>query len=390
VDVVSRLEDALEAAVALYEIEDEAALKRRYQLGITTHVVVANGRRYDADLLGRLVLSSSPGSRAAMPSEGDARHAVLQAAGARVVPLRDWSAEDERAWRLDAWHTLRVRPRIDARWLRARGLFGGAQGIWVDKVRTQTLEALGVAVSVLHTGRHYADDLDERMVMYHYPETSRPPSRDSNEVQAVKNAAELRLPIFVIADAPGGSRRVELAWVVAADDSARAFLMEFAETEPRHIDFSPPSDDEPFILTGARRRRRVERDVLERDTEFKFRLLRRYEGSCAITGVGVPEVLDGAHVVPVEKGGTDDERNGLLLTATLHRALDANLWALDPRTLQVVTRGRGPTFGELQVTATSLRVNAKPPHRDALDWRYRQFRRKSKEPLDETLEELAL
>jgi putative restriction endonuclease len=54
-----------------------------------------------------------------------------------------------------------------------------------------------VYVSILHTGRHYPDDLSDDGLIYHYPTTHRPPSRDSAEIQATKNTAALSLPIFV-------------------------------------------------------------------------------------------------------------------------------------------------------------------------------------------------
>ena len=48
--------------------------------------------------------------------------------------------------------------------LRSALVYGGAQGIWVDKKKTTdalTTDGHGVTVSMLHTGRHYPDDLSE-------------------------------------------------------------------------------------------------------------------------------------------------------------------------------------------------------------------------------------
>lgn len=389
-ELTSRLEDALEAAIALYEVDDEPALRRRFDAGPTTHVVVRDGRRFDAQLLVRLMLEASHASVVSALRDPDAWQPVLQAAGARVIALREWTTDDERDWRLEAWAAMQSREPIRSSWLRDRALFGGAQGIWVDKQRTRHLAPEGAAVAVLHTGRHYADDLDSAMILYHYPHTSRPPMRDANEIAAVKNAAELRLPLFVITEAPRGARAVRLAWVVAFDDRAEAFLMEFAEAQPAAADFRQPDEDAPFAVTGSRSRRRIERGVADRDPKFKFLVLSRYESACAVTGIAVKDVLDAAHVVPVDKGGTDDPRNGLLLTATLHRALDAHLWAIEPKTLALITRPSGPTLADLHVEAQRLREGALPPHQEALDWRYQRFRKKASESVDEALEELGL
>src|SRR5262249_32280914 len=84
--------------------------------------------------------------------------------------------------------------------LRELSIYGGAQGIWVDKDRTGDIipGGTGVTVSVLHTGQSYADDLAEDCVLYHYPTTRRPRGRDAAEVNATKAVGLLGLPLFVI------------------------------------------------------------------------------------------------------------------------------------------------------------------------------------------------
>jgi hypothetical protein len=54
-------------------------------------------------------------------------------------------------------------------------VYGGAQGIWVDKKNTAKLTSDGedITVSILHTGRHYPDDLSNDGVIYHSPTTDR-------------------------------------------------------------------------------------------------------------------------------------------------------------------------------------------------------------------------
>ena len=60
--------------------------------------------------------------------------------------------------------------------LRRLRLYGGAQGVWVDREKTVSSDFLdGIAVSVLHTGSDYPDEMSERGVRYHYPVTKRPP-----------------------------------------------------------------------------------------------------------------------------------------------------------------------------------------------------------------------
>jgi len=74
--------------------------------------------------------------------------------------------------------------------LRDLGIYGGAQGVWVDKARTSSLteDGTGVTVGLLHTGSSYADDLSDDGVLYHYPSTNRPRGRDLAEIEATKAA----------------------------------------------------------------------------------------------------------------------------------------------------------------------------------------------------------
>jgi len=89
---------------------------------------------------------------------------------------------------------------VEPQRLRQLGIYGGAQGIWVDKRRTSriTPDGAGVAVGLLHTGSSYPDDLSTDGVLYHYPKTERPARRDAAEVDSTKAAGRLGLPVFVI------------------------------------------------------------------------------------------------------------------------------------------------------------------------------------------------
>ena len=71
----------------------------------------------------------------------------------------------ERQRRVDLWYTLAQQDLndIEPQRLRELGIYAGAQGIWVDKTHTASAETGpdGVTVGILHTGRHYPDDLSD-------------------------------------------------------------------------------------------------------------------------------------------------------------------------------------------------------------------------------------
>lgn len=264
--------------------------------------------------------------------------------------------------------------------LRGLGVYGGAQGVWVDKARTGPLTpgGAGVAVGLLHTGSSYADDLADDAVVYHYPTTRRPAGRDAAEVAAVKAAGELGLPVFVVAyPRPGAATRdVALGWVAGHDDRARQFLVLFGERPPAPSPATAADEDAaPFTLAEAPGAVRPERPAPTRPGQqrFKFLVFRRYGPECAACGMALEAVLEAAHLRPKARAGSDDPRNGLVLCATHHRAFDAGLFAVEPGTLALRPRPGGPSLAELRVTRASLAGLARPPHREALAWRWSRW-----------------
>jgi hypothetical protein len=126
--------------------------------------------------------------------------------------MKGITVQEERDRRLWLWadldrNNITTRARPDD--LRQRRVYGGAQGIWIDKHATGQIVGNegGATVSILHTGRHYPDDLSDDGVIYHYPKTLRRGLRDSAEIEATKRAARLELPVFVILPGPTADTR---------------------------------------------------------------------------------------------------------------------------------------------------------------------------------------
>jgi hypothetical protein len=66
------------------------------------------------------------------------------------------------------------------------------------------------------------------------------------------------------------------------------------------------------------------RAILRRQGQpaFRLALLRAYDGKCAVTGCGVVEVLQAAHIIPYRGPATDRVENGLLLRSDIHDLFD--------------------------------------------------------------------
>ena len=283
------------------------------------------------------------------------------------------SIEKERTHRRELLTQLRdlggpkgVNPSV----LRKLGIYGGAQGVWVDKARTSDLteDGFGVTVGLLHTGSSYQDDISEDAVLYHYPDTQRLGRRDNSEIEATKNAKKFHLPVFVITyPTPSSSRRdVRLGWVEEWDDRLAIFLITFSESSTVEV-----QEETPFNLTDkASGSKTTTTQTRPGQMKFKFDCLARYGQECAVCGINVKEMLDAAHIYPKENNGSDDPRNGLILCASHHRAFDAGLFKIHPETLDFHFKDKGSK--DLKITCKSLQHLPSPPHPEALRWHWKE------------------
>lgn len=365
-------------AVAEHDAIGREAFLAKYGFEAARHfAVVVDGLRYDPKAIVGAAHQYGNGRplRTDEFSGGEAHaNRVLRDLGFAVQDLRQLTADQEREWRLAVYARFRraVGPGAKPSVLRELGVYGGAQGIWVDLNRTRALAPEGVAVGLLHTGTSYADDLSSGGVIYHYPTTGRPAARDAGEVQATKNAARLHLPVFVVIKA-GLFRQVRLAWVEGWDDRSRVFLVTFSESEPAVLLEHDDSDDVPFQLEVKRQGRQQLTHARHGQARFRLRTLQRYGPVCALTDINVPEMLDAVHLRGDAHSGSSDPRNGLILNAALHRAFDRHLFAIHPDTLQVETRVGGPNKQDLGITHDDISHLLKKPHVEALRWRHEDW-----------------
>jgi hypothetical protein len=117
----------------------------------------------------------------------------------------------------------------------------------------------------------------------------------------------------------------------------------------------------------------------KRDEAFREVLLTEYDYACAICEMKF--VVDNlheaqaAHIVPKNKNGTDDPRNGLTLCRAHHWALDAGLFTLTADYAIVVSplvqRADSRKFELLSLDGRRMQIPGREviaPHRAALEW----------------------
>lgn len=310
-------------------------------------------------------------------------HQALDRLGFPPVDRQPTSVEGELAWRLAAWEHLQATQdlkRVQPTTLNAYDLYRPQRGIWTHRKRTAAIRHGGITVGVMHSGAHYPDDFGDHSALYSYPRTQQR-GLDAAEIAATKATAELQLPIFVSARPTPKSdiREVRLGWVEGWEDESELFLISFEQEPPEKLLSEDDSSHTTFVLQGNRRTK--QRGTVTRrpdQARFKLQVFQRYGPRCPLSGIDVPEMLEAAHLRPVKDEGTDDPRNGLPLSAALHRAFDAHLFAINPHSLEVETAPQGPTLKRLQITTGHLRDLGTLPHKDALQWRYDKWREKHK------------
>lgn len=93
----------------------------------------------------------------------------------------------------------------------------------------------------------------------------------------------------------------------------------------------------PYSLSITDTRRATLRTIKARRGQRKFRraLMKRYGVSCMVTGCGLADLLEAAHIWPHRGDADNHVDNGLLLRADIHTLFDLNLLAIDPVSLMV-------------------------------------------------------
>lgn len=120
---------------------------------------------------------------------------------------------------------------------------------------------------------------------------------------------------------------------------------------------------------------------IARGSAFREAVRSQYTWRCAVSGIDVatPSSLfevESAHVVPLSEGGSDDIRNGIALTQTVHWAFDRGLFGVLPdRTIYIprlVKRMKENAFlkqFERKPIAEAKEASLKV-HPDALRWHF--------------------
>lgn len=113
-------------------------------------------------------------------------------------------------------------------------------------------------------------------------------------------------------------------------------LNEIIDDLPLYLQFNPEDEDYPnnidddvYDVSPEPLRKRFSTSQLERDRNFRKKVLEAYDNECAICRCGEIHILQAAHIKAVNSDGSDDPRNGICLCANHHLMYDNHLINID-------------------------------------------------------------
>jgi putative restriction endonuclease len=247
-------------------------------------------------------------------------------------------------------------------------LIDQSRGIWNPRWMSSTL-------SILSAPDGPYDDEETAGGLLHYAYRSGSTDGDNRKLRlALELGSPLLLlrkiatgvyvpvfPVFVVADRPDQG-----FFDIALDESVR-LLTGHGELEPDHRRY-------------AEQRARVRLH----QAEFRGKVIRAYQGRCAVCTLKHPELLDAAHILPdSHRLGLPVVPNGLALCKIHHAAYDQNLMGIDPDTRvhlspAVLAESDGPMLrhGLQEMDGRRLtlpRATTERPDRDRLQVRFEEF-----------------
>ena len=166
------------------------------------------------------------------------------------------------------------------------------------------------------------------------------------------------------------------------DDENEVFLITFSE-EAVHSAADDDEQENEFELKSTNKPEKQTQSIARPDQQkFRFEVFKRYkykvdgETKCALTGLPVNDLLDAAHLYPKSKNGTDNPRNGLPLSPTVHRALDKGLIGICPDDFSI--HGDLEVLDQLGIQYRDLNHLRKKPAPEALNYLWNIFEKAKK------------
>jgi putative restriction endonuclease len=143
--------------------------------------------------------------------------------------------------------------------------------------------------------------------------------------RGLREAMRQALPlVWFVGVAPGSYIAIHPVWIVAEERRDRRFIVAVDQGQVLLASSSPEDPDRRWYAERLTRQR-LHQPV------FRARVLMAYEHRCAVCGLGIPTLVDAAHILPDgHPRGTPELPNGLALCKLHHAAFDGQLLGIRP------------------------------------------------------------
>ena len=299
--------------------------------------------------------------------------------------------KNERKRRLEMWdeikkienEQIKKNKFLTSSDIRKIGCYGGQRGIWRDKSKTTgflTPDGTGICIGILSTGK-YDDKIDDESGKYDYP-SSDVEGYDEGDIKSLRWAYNLNLPIFLIQNLTKSGqvttkkapyRKIELIRFI--NDCPYDQHLVFTTSEGGKEDYLLQEDipkscfqKRTYKVSTVKKRKRSNAD-------FRADVIKRFKFCKCVLCDAPKEVIEAAHIVPVENDGSDWDQNGLLLCKNHHSLFDKELWAIDPDYFEIIPY-KNNDLSKMQIFRSNLRHLKVKPAQEGLIWRWESFQKK--------------
>ena len=108
---------------------------------------------------------------------------------------------------------------------------------------------------------------------------------------------------------------------------------------------------------------------------FRAAVIKRFEFCKCVLCDAPKEVIEAAHIIPVEDNGSDWDQNGILLCKNHHSLFDKGLWAIDPDYFEIIPF-KNNDLSKMQIHRSNIRHLEVKPAQKALIWRWNDFQKR--------------